>query len=197
MAEFLIGNVLGPQGEPGAKGADGTTVAVKLGSTQYNHTGGVINLPAYPTSLPASGGNATTANGHTVDSDVPLNAKFTDTVYSHPTSHPASMITGLPTKLSQLIDDIGASGGEQGALIFDALAAQQGVKLKEYKVGENYISDIRLSSNNLLLASKTEPRSGTSYITVIKVYADNGTTVKQTITITEKKTSDGYETIVT
>lgn len=31
--------------------------------------------------------------------NVPANAKFTDTVYSHPSSHPASMITGLPTKL--------------------------------------------------------------------------------------------------
>ncbi|HZJ99387.1 MAG TPA: hypothetical protein VFC79_05250, partial [Tissierellaceae bacterium] len=29
--------------------------------------------------------------------DVPLNAKFTDTVYSHPSTHPASMITDLPT----------------------------------------------------------------------------------------------------
>ena len=25
--------------------------------------------------------------------DVPANAKFTDTVYSHPSSHPASMVT--------------------------------------------------------------------------------------------------------
>lgn len=39
-----------------------------------------------PTSLPANGGNATTVNNHTVESDVPANAKFTDTVYTHPTS---------------------------------------------------------------------------------------------------------------
>ena len=31
--------------------------------------------------------------------DVPANAKFTDTVYTHPSTHPASMITGLPTSL--------------------------------------------------------------------------------------------------
>lgn len=35
-----------------------------------------------PTSLPANGGNAETVNGHTVASDVPANAKFTDTTYS-------------------------------------------------------------------------------------------------------------------
>jgi len=30
--------------------------------------------------------------------DVPLNAKFTDTVYTHPSSHPASMIEESVTK---------------------------------------------------------------------------------------------------
>ena len=32
-----------------------------------------------PTTLPANGGNSLTVNGHTVNSDVPANAKFTDT----------------------------------------------------------------------------------------------------------------------
>lgn len=52
-----------------------------------------------PVSLPANGGNADTVNGHTVNSDVPVNAKFTDTIYTHPVTHPASMITGLPASL--------------------------------------------------------------------------------------------------
>ena len=39
-----------------------------------------------PTSLPANGGNSDTVNKHTVESDVPANAKFTDTVYIHPTN---------------------------------------------------------------------------------------------------------------
>jgi hypothetical protein len=43
--------------------------------------------------------NPEKVNGHTVESDVPANAKFTDTVYTHPATHPASMITGLPTSL--------------------------------------------------------------------------------------------------
>ena len=34
-----------------------------------------------PTELPANGGNSLTVNGHTVKSDVPENAVFTDTVY--------------------------------------------------------------------------------------------------------------------
>ena len=39
--------------------------------------------------------NAAKVNGLTVETAVPKNAKFTDTVYTHPASHPASMITGL------------------------------------------------------------------------------------------------------
>lgn len=34
-------------------------------------------------------------NGYTISESVPANAKFTDTVYTHPATHPASMITGL------------------------------------------------------------------------------------------------------
>ena len=36
-------------------------------------------------------------NGFTLETSVPGNAKFTDTVYTHPATHPASMITGLST----------------------------------------------------------------------------------------------------
>lgn len=38
----------------------------------------ILNKPA---ALPADGGNADTVNGHTVESNVPANAKFTDTTY--------------------------------------------------------------------------------------------------------------------
>ncbi|MDE6728862.1 MAG: hypothetical protein K2J80_13145, partial [Oscillospiraceae bacterium] len=43
-----------------------------------------------PTTLPANGGNASTVNGHTVNADVPANAKFTDTTYSAMTGATAS-----------------------------------------------------------------------------------------------------------
>lgn len=38
-----------------------------------------------PETLPASGGDADTVTGHTVGTDVPKDAVFTDTVYTHPT----------------------------------------------------------------------------------------------------------------
>lgn len=37
-----------------------------------------------PTTLPANGGNADTVNSHTVNADVPADAKFSDTVYTLP-----------------------------------------------------------------------------------------------------------------
>ena len=49
-----------------------------------------------PTTLPANGGNANTVNNHTVKSDVPENAVFTDTIYDD---------TEVKGKLNGLIND--------------------------------------------------------------------------------------------
>ena len=95
-------------------------LAVVATSGSYND---LINRP---TTMAADGGNADTVNNHTVEIDVPADAKFTDTTYEvvthtvdglmstddkiklddieeganyyeHPANHPASMITGLST----------------------------------------------------------------------------------------------------
>lgn len=65
----------------------------------------VKDITDFPTSMPANGGDSSTVNGHTVETDVPKGAVFTDTVYTHPDTHPVSMITGLPTKVSQFEND--------------------------------------------------------------------------------------------
>lgn len=44
-------------------------------------TGSYADLTEKPISMTANGGNADTVNNHTVDTDVPEDAKFTDTVY--------------------------------------------------------------------------------------------------------------------
>ena len=46
-----------------------------------------------PTSLPANGGNAATVNNHTVESDVPANAAFTDTTNSDVVSGAAGFVS--------------------------------------------------------------------------------------------------------
>lgn len=54
--------------------------------TPSNHNHTVSEISDFPDSLPAHGGNADTVNGHNVNSDVPADAKFTDTIYTHPTT---------------------------------------------------------------------------------------------------------------
>lgn len=53
-------------------------------NSSHKHTKSEIT--DFPTSMAANGGNSTTVNGHTVNSDVPANAKFTDTTYSDATT---------------------------------------------------------------------------------------------------------------
>lgn len=47
--------------------------------TPSSHTHTKSQITDFPTSMPANGGNSTTVNSHTVNSNVPANAKFTDT----------------------------------------------------------------------------------------------------------------------
>lgn len=46
-------------------------------NTGHKHT--KSDITDFPTSMPANGGNSDTVNGHNVNSDVPADAKFTDT----------------------------------------------------------------------------------------------------------------------
>ena len=50
------------------------------------HTHKKSDITDFPNSLPANGGDADTVNNHTVDSDVPANAVFTDTTNSDVTA---------------------------------------------------------------------------------------------------------------
>ena len=64
------------------KKADASALAKVATSGSYND---LSNKPTIPTSLPANGGNAATVGGFTVGCNVPADAVFTDTVYTHPT----------------------------------------------------------------------------------------------------------------
>lgn len=57
-----------------------TEINTKLaGKSDTGHTHTKSQITDFPTSMAANGGNSSTVNGHTVNSDVPANAKFTDT----------------------------------------------------------------------------------------------------------------------
>lgn len=59
--------------------AEGANVVTRM--SQLINDNGYITAESIPISLPANGGNANTVNNHTVESNVPPNAKFTDTTY--------------------------------------------------------------------------------------------------------------------
>ncbi len=48
------------------------------GKANSSHTHTKSQITDFPTSMPANGGDSSTVNGHTVNSDVPANAKFID-----------------------------------------------------------------------------------------------------------------------
>lgn len=73
------------------------TVDAFLSSSSKNPVQNRIIKDALDNKLDKTGtaANSFKVNNLTVETAVPPNAKFTDTIYTHPTSHPASMITGL------------------------------------------------------------------------------------------------------
>ena len=75
-----------------------TTFGVYNGADGDNATGDMLKA-TYDADNDGIVDNAEKVNGLTVLTAVPSGAKFTDTVYSHPPTHPASMITDLPTSL--------------------------------------------------------------------------------------------------
>lgn len=92
----------------GAK-ADSAVQTIKIGGTaQTKSADGSVNLPAYPTTLPANGGNAQTVNNHTVNSDVPAGAVFTDTTYKAATASESGLMSMAD---KQRLDDIPISIG--------------------------------------------------------------------------------------
>lgn len=98
---------------------EATILLASKADVKHTHT--VSDIIDFPVSLPANGGNSDTVNGHTVLSNVPVSAKFTDTVYTHPETHPVSMITGLPTKLSEFENDKKYQTAEEVALTISNL----------------------------------------------------------------------------
>lgn len=106
-----------------------------------------------PTSLPANGGNADTVNGHTVNSNVPVDAKFTDTIYIHPES---GVTAG--TYKSVTVDEEGhiTDGSNPTTLagygITDAASKAQGNR------ADTAVQSVKIGS------SSTEYKNGTSVV---------------------------------
>ena len=96
----------------------------KFEPKEHSHT--KAQIVDFPTSIPADGGNAETVNGHTVESNVPANAKFTDTIYDDSeikqqikstleeskqyTNEQIGSIVGFDTSIAQTLPSSGVKG---------------------------------------------------------------------------------------
>lgn len=149
--------------------------------------------------------NASKVNNLTVETAVPKNAKFTDTVYTHPSTHPASMITGLstvatsgsysdlsnkptipvvPTKVSAFINDAGYLTQHQSleyekyvSYVISGAANQPASSVMQYTATGAFT--LNLSS----ISSKLAAKEATVFTTYIKSDADYTLTITNAGTI--------------
>ena len=122
----------------------------KFAAKSHTHTKNQIT--DFPSSMPANGGNAATVNGHTVNSDVPSGAKFTDTNTWRPVQ-----------------DSLTSTAADQ------SLSANQGKVLKgliDGKAASNHTHDLSAMINTLSTGTST-PSDADYYVSQ---YVNGGTT---------------------
>ena len=82
--------------------------------TEHQDLSSYAKTEDIPTELPANGGNADTVNNHTVNTDVPSDAVFTDTVYTLPIATTEILGGVMPDGTTITVDEngvISAVGG--------------------------------------------------------------------------------------
>ena len=139
-----------------------------------------------PTTLPANGGNANTVNNHTVKSDVPENAKFTDTIYDD---------TEVKAKLGGLSDSINSFKN------FQIVSSLGSVKLKEIIQSEfpkikNDRGMIKISDGTTLYCGtyiKYSNTQGSATFTNVEGTSYIWTILGDTVTLQEIATMDKVE----
>lgn len=109
-----------------------------------------------PSSLPANGGDSATVNNHTVNSDVPANAEFTDTTYS-------VMGASGSTHASGLVPDTPSTAGTAKYLREDGTWAEPSSQAdtKVYVEENASLTSVITSANTTYVLSYAHTLSGT------------------------------------
>ena len=142
----------------------GTVTSVKVGSTSYNPSSGVVSLPAYPTTLPASD----TVSTYSSTGTAPVNGKA---VAEALTTLPSPMVfkgsLGTGGTITALPVNGTANIGDTYKVITAGTYASQAAK-----VGDMFICDTKTSNANtwVYIPSADEP-SGTVTSVTIKATA--------------------------
>lgn len=160
---------------------------VNVGQTPYTPSSGVVSLPAYPTALPANGGNAATVNTHTVGTDVPANAVFTDHTYS-------VMGASGSTHASGLVPDTPTTAGTSKYLREDGTWVIPPASAINYTTIEQDVTDINATIVENALVKVQQTLTSAQKTQVLTNLGIASTQIRNIITSTSEPTSsDGND----
>lgn len=193
--KYIAGYTTGNGSDVNAKIKDVSKDALKswlgLGSLAYSSA----TIPTIPSSLPANGGNSATVNGHTVKSDVPANAKFTDTIYAVATTSANGLMSkDMVTKLN------GVDAGANKIIVDSALSSDSTNPVQNKVIAaavgsyDNQLSDMSrmISLNASAIANKMSSSGDSKDCTTTFTSGDSSTgssTPPAVITSGEKHSS--------
>ena len=128
-------------------------------------------------------------NSSQVLTDVPANAKFTDTIYSHPSTHPASMIVETSTK--RFVTDSEKAIWNAKANTSAATTSSDGLMSKEDK---NKLNGISTGAQvNRTIATQSEAESGTNNTTDMTPLRTKQAITKQSMVVVNHGTNANTE----
>ena len=128
-------------------------------------------------------------NSSQVLTDVPANAKFTDTIYSHPSTHPASMIVETSTK--RFVTDSEKAIWNAKANTSAATTSSDGLMSKEDKDKLNGIATG--AQVNRTIATQSEAESGTNNTTDMTPLRTKQAITKQSMVVVNHGTNPSTE----
>ena len=172
--------IQGLQGPEGDKGEDGVgipqTISKSGDTVTLSDMGGSISLTDY-------------AKASQVLTNVPLDAKFTDTTYTHPSSHPASMIVETSTK--RFVTDSEKAIWNDKANTSAATTSSDGLMSKEDKDKLNGIATG--AQVNRTITTQSEAESGTNNTTDMTPLRTKQAITKQAMVVVNHDTNASTE----
>ena len=148
--------------------------------TEHQDLSSYAKTEDIPTELPANGGNADTVNNHTVNTDVPSDAVFTDTVYTLPIATTEILGGVMPDGTTINVDENGViSGLTAGAKLLVSGTGKLFTYTGSYKVFFVYVGAVSYTDSKNVIHKFTIDKRGfilkhNSSTGYIELYDDSG-----------------------
>ena len=155
--------------------------------TEHQDLSSYAKTEDIPTELPANGGNADTVNNHTVNTDVPSDAVFTDTVYTLPIATTEILGGVMPDGTTINVNENGViSGLTAGAKLLVSGTGKLFTYTGSYEVFFVYVGAVNYTDSNHAIHKYTIDKRGfmlnynssTHYITLYDDSGSNSVTVR-------------------